>query len=269
MLPPRSSDVLAPLTSTDGVPWKLCEAASALTVLDLRGGGARVVEVLVELRHVEADRRGDRAREVLREPALLLVTLVVVDDERVLPELVLLGGRVGGAVGVLGVRAEDRPVRVHDLRLVRAHELLQHVRDHGRVELAADGAAQVAELLDGDRRIRVADDVARARQARELGLRVRDVLEVRDVDLRRAVRARRQVDADQHGSEDRDGGDRETDHQQPAVGASRLRRSRAAGAARRCLRRGHARAFRSGDREVCGHARVASPHRRMSHEAEF
>ena len=46
---------------------------------------------------------------------------------------------------------------VEDLGLVGAHEVLQHVGDDRRVELAADRTAQIAELGHGHGRVRIAD----------------------------------------------------------------------------------------------------------------
>ena len=126
---------------------------------------------------------------------------------------------------------------------MRAHELLQDVRDHSRVELAADRAAQIAELGDGHGRVRVADDVALARDAGELGLRVRDVAEVRDVGRARAselvARCTAMMTAAKTaiaaiGARSRAAGD------SSAVGFDGDGARRRSGAARRGLRRGHA-----------------------------
>ena len=80
---------------------------------------------------------------------VLLVALVVVDDRRVQPQLVLLHRGVPGAVRRLAVRPEDRPQPQVELRLAGLDDAGDHVGRLGGVPLLADRAAQVAVDDDG------------------------------------------------------------------------------------------------------------------------
>src|SRR3954454_4624641 len=100
---------------------------------------------------------GDLVEEAVGEPAGVLGALVRIENEREVVGLVLLGRGEHRLAPLLGVRTDELQHPRVDTYLARPDVLLDHVRHHDRLELAADRALEVDVLGHRHGRLRRAE----------------------------------------------------------------------------------------------------------------